>query len=132
MQHLCTITGGKLVFADTVRFRTDCNRLKDGDYWLSLKRDRPHRSDQQNRYYWGVVVRLLAEHCGYTPDEMHDALRVQFLTVKREGLPTTMRRTSDLDTAEMEQFMSSVRQWASMELSIYIPEPNESGQPEWA
>ena len=28
------------------------------------------RSNEQNSYYWGVVVALLSEHTGYTPEEI--------------------------------------------------------------
>ena len=37
------------------------------------------RSGQQNKYYWAVIVDILAEYFGYTKDEMHDVLKWHFL-----------------------------------------------------
>lgn len=35
------------------------------------------------------------------------------------------RSTTDLNTKEFEDVMTKVRQWASLEMSVWIPEPNE-------
>ena len=51
----------------------------DGPATLVVEREQATRSVQANAYYWGVVVKALATHTGYTPDETHDALKIQFL-----------------------------------------------------
>lgn len=38
---------------------------------------------------------------------------------------STVKGSSVLTTSEFEKFMSDIRRWASMELGLYIPEPNE-------
>lgn len=95
---------------------------------------RKDRSNQQNRYYWGVVLKALGDHTGYTPDEIHEFLKQNFLhrnyirIVTKKGTPlkaNIVRSTTDLTTTEFEDFMTKVRQWASLELSCWIPEPNE-------
>lgn len=49
-------------------------KTKIGDVGtMILKIKKPSRSESQLRYYW-IVVGLLADHCGYTSEEMHDAL----------------------------------------------------------
>jgi hypothetical protein len=89
-----------------------------------LRRTRSHR---QNRYYWGVVIALLAEHCGYEPEEMHEALKLQFLRVPAdEDHPLeTVRSTARLKTSEFEVYLEQIRRWAATEMGVYIPEPNE-------
>lgn len=52
----------------------------------------------------------MAEHCGYEPEEMHDAL---------------VRSTAKLNTAEMTEYIEQCRRLAA-EMSIYIPDPNET------
>lgn len=94
---------------------------------------RKDRSNNQNRYYWGVVVKLLSEHTGFNEDEMHEVLKYKFLTEKKilstkKGWEDVSISTSTtrLTTKQFEEFMTKVRQWASIELDCYIPEPNEA------
>lgn len=92
------------------------------------------RSDPQNRYYWGVVVQILSEDLGYTRQEIHEILKrehlKQVLTIKNKrtgemGFIENTRSTTELDTKEFEEFLSTVRIWASEKLGIWVPEPNE-------
>ena len=88
-----------------------------------------NRSLRQNSYYWGVVTKLLSDHFGYTPDETHESLKMEFLKVHNDGKPDTIKSTTNLSTAEMEDYLSRVRIWASAEWQVFIPEPNEC---EWS
>jgi len=36
---------------------------------ISLKKQK--RSIEQNGYYWGIVINMIAEEMGHTPDEVH-------------------------------------------------------------
>jgi len=91
------------------------------------------RSGQQNDYYWGVEIEVLREELGYTKDEMHEILKYKFLskekvTTTKKGRKVAFRviqSTTELTTAEFESLMSEIRTWASTDLNIYIPEPNE-------
>lgn len=83
------------------------------------------RSLEQNAYYWGVVVKILAGETGYTKDEMHEALKVKFLTYENvKGIPTVLS-TTKLNTKQFEVYLEMVRRWAAMDLGIVIPEPNQ-------
>jgi len=49
-------------------------KTKEGDTGtLTITLKKPTRSEQQLRYY-AVLVGLIADNCGYTWEEMHDAL----------------------------------------------------------
>lgn len=98
------------------------------DYEICVKPWRDNRSDRQNRYYWGIVVREVASHTGYTDEEAHEILKHLFLSrvaLIGEGSVTIARSTKHLNTVEFEEYLSKVRQWASRELSVYLPLPNE-------
>ncbi len=88
-----------------------------------LRQYRKGRSNEQNRWYWGCIVPLLAEHCGYDKEEMHDALRWKFLR-KHAALIETVRSTTELTTAEFSDYCEQCRRFAA-EMSVYIPSPNE-------
>lgn len=93
------------------------------------------RSNNQNRYYRGVVVKIISEHTGFTPEEVHELLKYRFLRTY-ETLSTKngdkeferTKSTTELTTSAFEIFMSDVRMWASIELGLYIPDPNEAEQ----
>ena len=87
------------------------------------------RSARQNRYYWGVVVKMLVEETGHDADEVHEHLKWRFLRLeaepeKRRPL-VTVGSTMKLSTAEFETFCADVRMWAAQFLSVHIPLPNE-------
>lgn len=81
------------------------------------------RSLKENNYYWGIVVELISQHTGFTPQETHEALKWKFLRIVK-GKLESCRSTTELSIAEFETFLSQIRQWASEELNCWIPEPN--------
>jgi hypothetical protein len=104
------------------------DKLKDGTHVFvtveKITREK-QRSLDQNAYYWGVVVKILAGETGYTKDEMHEALKVKFLTYENvKGIPTVLS-TANLNTKQFEVYLEMVRRWAAMDLGIVIPEPNQ-------
>ena len=88
------------------------------------------RSANQNKYYWGVVIELIAQHTGHTKDEIHEILKARsdvcrdclVLNNKTYGI---IKSTTSLDTKQMEIFLAECRQWASQELGVFVPLPNE-------
>lgn len=115
---------GKLSFYNPKELQNALFALKQGDIAVSVSKWTKPRSTLQNRYYWGVIVELLSDYFGYTPEEMHEALKYQFLLDYTGKLPRA-KSTTELTTVEMEEFLSKVRTWASLEYSLYIPDPNE-------
>ena len=121
-----TCQSGKLVFDDREALSRYILNLKDGPVEVIIRRARAQRSLSQNSYYWGVVIPLLAEYCGYDePDEMHDALKQRFLSAPIEHGLTRIRSTSHLTTTEFTDYIEKCRKLAA-ELGVYIPDPGEA------
>lgn len=84
------------------------------------------RSTKQNRYYWGVVIPMIQQEIGEENKEVvHGWLQAEVghtATLSGKDVP---RGTSDLSTAEFEEYTARVRMFASKFLNLYIPEPNE-------
>lgn len=97
---------------------------KDDWFTVEIQRSKQIRSLQQNKYYWGVVVKILSQHTGYTSDETHQELARMFLKYENNG-KLFVRSTTKLNTAEFEKFTEECRQWAASEMSVHIPLPNE-------
>ena len=115
---------GKLIIENSKEYNLFVWSLNNKNIELTLGKPSKKRSNQENRYYWGVVLRLLSDQTGYTENEMHDALRLLFLRDNTKIIPTLLS-TALLNTIQFEEYMSKIRIWASTELSVYIPEPNE-------
>ncbi len=103
----------------------------NGRHVVSIKRFKVKRSVQENRYYWGVIVKILADEFGYFPEEMHDVLKRLFLQYEKPNQITGeverfARSTKDLTTEEAEEYYDKIRIWALSEYSILIPLPNEN------
>ena len=120
------VEGGRLKLVNENAFREQVKTLDGKDVELCIRKKKRSRSTNQNAYYWGVVIKLLANHCGYTDEEMHEALKFQFLRV--DGIIPTVRSTSDLTTSEFLEYISFIQVWASDTLGVYIPDPNELEQ----
>ncbi len=91
---------------------------------LTLQKERNNRSNQQNKFYWAVVVEILAEYFGYTPEELHEALKYKFL-LQHEDTLATVRSTTSLSTVEFMDYVDRITRWAATDYQIYIPDPNE-------
>jgi hypothetical protein len=119
-----TVTNGVVEMDDSTEFLMYVSALEGKRVVLKLTREAKKRTNPENDYYNGVVVRLLSRHTGYTEDEMRDAIKWHFLRSGTEALPT-VRGTSELSTIEFEHLMKDIREWAARDLNCYIPEPNE-------
>ncbi len=106
---------------------------KDCEVTVTIERAHAHRSQKANRYYWGVVVHLIADHTGYTPDETHQALKQLFLPKKLAAAGKNGEiveelviggSTAQLNTIEFGEYVSHIKQWALEKLDVVIPEPD--------
>lgn len=117
---------GELIIDNIVLYKQYLLNLKNSSVTISIKKYRnKNRSLNQNSYYHGVVLFMLSNHLGYTQNELHDALKIKFLPNKTEKGLIIYKTTSDLTTAEFEEYMIKIREWASSYLNFYIPQPNE-------
>jgi len=99
-------------------------------YKLEIKRDKDKRSYSQNRYYHGVVVKMLGDELGNFPTEMHEILKSLFLQYdavigKTGEVVRVVKSTTELTTIEFEEYLEKCRIFALTNLGIRIPLPNE-------
>lgn len=121
--------------------------LKEGKYTVYVLDEKPNRSLQQNRYYWGVVIKSLQEHTGIDAEDLHEFIKYRFnpMSLKQKvaengfwsrllgaigiGKPqeelTLGASTKNLDTEQFMEMVERIRLWAIEELDFYIPLPQE-------
>ena len=68
----------------------------------------------------------MADEFGYFDQECHEALLHKFSVIPGEdGKPDRVKRSSNMTTVEMNEYIEKIRLWADIEYSVYIPLPNE-------
>jgi hypothetical protein len=129
------VTHGKLKLGARERQELDraVSQFADGKISLKLEKEKQRRSNAQNRFWWGTVVKLFADHCGHYPDEMHEILKVELLPKEVEmvnpetGETKTMtigRSTASLPKAEFKDLIHRAQELGAS-MGIYIPDPGE-------
>jgi hypothetical protein len=122
--HKGKVKRGKFKPHDHASFIMEFASREGQDVEVIVRKAIKRRSNNQNRYYHGVVVPLIAEATGYSKEEAHDALKVHFLTDMTGTLPK-VGSTAGLTTVEFLDFIAQVQQFASESLGIFIPDPDE-------
>ena len=102
--------------------------LNGEEVQFTIEKKKKQRTNQQNRYYRGVVIKMLAEYFGYGPEEieeLHHQLRVKFLPRYQKGPFEFTKSTTMLSTTEMIDYTENIRRWAAKEYKLNIPDPNQ-------
>ena len=127
------------------RLRAEVGKAFAGkDVIVTFARPKKTRSSEQNRYYWGVVVRMVCE--GFqalgnpvNPDNAED-IELTHEYLKRRFLQPIQvadvngevhdlgHTTTNLSTSQMMDYISQVQQFAAEFLNVIIPEPGEQVQ----
>lgn len=91
------------------------------------------RSNEQNKYYWGVCVYLISEYTGFSTEETHEVLKHLFLRkeviLKQKSGAYNIHiteSTTQLTTGEFKRYLEEIQKWASEALGLIIPDPNET------
>jgi hypothetical protein len=123
--HATVSEAGKLTMLPAVRgfMQHHLETLKGKAVVLTIAAEKKSRTDRQSRYYFGVVVPLIAEHCGYDKQEMHECLAMRFLRIEDDTITGSPRRkrTPATDTKEFAEYVDACIRLAS-ELGVYIPD----------
>lgn len=106
-------------------------RLAGKPVEVIIRPQRKRRSDQQNRWHWGVAVPLIAQELGYEKHEhadVHYALVAKCFGTKfdpklQQEIPHV--RSSGLTTAQFSELMEWEVRFAATELGLVIPMPHE-------
>lgn len=101
----------------------------DIEWDVVVRRHKRKRSNPQNRYYWGVVIKILADETGNSANDLHDYLLGEcFGWVEYQVMDKTRvrpaRGTSDMTTEQFEAYCEWCRAFGAQQ-GYYIPHPNE-------
>ena len=125
---------GKLANSKAVKKAFE--QLAGKDIKITIEPKRKKRSNEQNRYYWGVLVthwqQLLKDEHGliYSAQETHEFLKANFNKVEIVNedtgeFLTAPKSTTINTTTQMEEYHEKCRQVAFEFFGAVIPLPNE-------
>jgi len=128
---ICPVFRGKVneqgVLQVDARFDAWLSTLKGLDVDVIVRKPRKPRSNQQNRYFHGVVVKMLTDDLWGDGDYegMKRALAEMLLSTvdEKHGLKR-IKSTTELSTVEWEDYMVKCRHFGDT-MHICIPLPNE-------
>jgi hypothetical protein len=123
------VKDGFITYDNTDRVIRFVRTLEGKRIDITFREHKSKRSTNQNNYYFGVVCKILGDYFGYTEDEMHEALKIHFLSKGACDVPT-VGSTAKMNTAEFEDYLTKIKRWAASEYSVVIPDPNEIEAPE--
>jgi hypothetical protein len=93
----------------------------NGVVYVTVRRLEKTKTGPQNRYYWGVIIKMISDYTGHSPEEVHEGLKHKFLLI--DGFVS--RSTMDLTTSEVEDYHQQIRTMMILDYNFYIPLPND-------
>jgi hypothetical protein len=105
-------------------------KLKPVKQCIEIKQYRKGRSNNQLRYYFGVVLKTISNETGNDVEALHEYFKKKFnpAEVKFKATGESLivgGSTAEFDTADMEAYLEQIRIFALSELHILISLPNE-------
>jgi hypothetical protein len=103
--------------------RLDLKKL----FTVEVLQKNPNRSISQNSLYW-LFLTCIEHETGTNRDELHDYFKHKFILpteVEIFGEKIMRWTTTDKDTLQFKQCLDKIQIFASTELSITLPDPED-------
>jgi len=98
----------------------------DGKWKVKIVKVISNRSDAQNRLYWQWVA-IIADHCGYRKDEMHESLVQSLLLPEVKEVRGKniyiWPSTAKMKVGDFAQYLNDIEILAADELGVLLPKP---------
>jgi len=101
---------------------------------LILRRQTHERTNQQNRYLWGVIYKMISDYTGMNQEDVHDFCKLKFnqkfIQVESKTTGEVLEEfiggsTAKMTTEDFSNYTDSIRNWAASFLSLQIPDPGQ-------
>lgn len=136
MKANAKVISGNLIFDRVADFYRSLSAFDGQDVEVEIRKRQKKRSNNQNSFYWGVILPLLRSSlidAGFwmaNEEQVHDLLKYKFLktTVINENTGEIMEvlgTTTDMSTYDFEMYLTQIRVWAAEYLNTTLPLPNE-------
>src|ERR1039457_6829420 len=108
----CEFQHGKTIWSNPVKVSQFVAKLEGCRGIVTIEKWSPHHSDNQRKFYFGVVLKALEEaNIGYFKEEWHQICKDRFLSVEKNGR-IFARSTTTLSKAEFSEYLERVIVWS--------------------
>ena len=125
------IKDGRIEIKSYKIFADDIRKCEGKDVLISVEDRYRIRSEKQNRYYWGVVIRLIAESTGYESEEVHQLFKKHFLSYKKKSKQGQIleftKSTAELNWQDFNKYIEQIKTYVrdnEVLRHIVIPDPD--------
>jgi hypothetical protein len=122
IETYATTKNGELIFSSKIG--SLLRPLEGKELVVTIKTRRKTRTNEQNRYYWGAIIRRIAEATGNNDHDIHEFCKRKFLPPKhivingKEFL--VVASTPDCNTVEFWDYVESIKSFFSTEFGIHF------------
>jgi len=104
------------------------NKLPDKPYDVNIKLHKQTRTCPQNRLYW-MWINAISKDTGNEPNDLHEYFGNKWLPEISVQMPDGVlhknQSTTQLNTAEFTAYLDKIQIFASAELGIILPNPDD-------
>ncbi len=139
LMYPASIKDGKLFISSRKSFDKEISEQKNMYVRVTVEKAKKKRSNQQNRYWWGVCIPYLKngfKDLGYRLDseETHDFVKHKFcrseiISVETGEILETVKGTSKMSTTEFMDLIADIQEWAAIFMNVEIPDPDITHEP---
>lgn len=134
------VSGGVVIYEDQSSYEMYLSTMDGQEVETVTKPPSKERSRHEEKFYYGVVVKMVSEEMCVPPQEAHTLMAKMFLTIEDQS-PVGYRyervqSTTELSDKAYRAYWNQCIAWAALPatgegltvnsgLSLYIPMPNE-------
>lgn len=120
---------GTVKLVTPIAYKNAMKQFQRGPAVMRIEIPKKGRSSQANRYYWGVVLALIADHTGYEQDELHEYFKTRFNPINfvfAGDEQVIGGSTRQMTSKQFAEYIDRIRRFAETELGMTLPEPERA------
>ena len=124
------IEGGRFKWDSPIQLQNFLKQFENVGVGVTIKKRYKNRSNNQNSYIWAVPIKMIADETGHTPQEVYDALWIEYCIEQKGYASKTFRqklesskRPSGLNTVEFNDWKEWLQRKGAEWFGINIPDP---------
>lgn len=136
MRLVAKVKNGKFDFGDRIQKKLNeyLINFEGKEFFVDIEKITSKRSDEQNNYYWGVVIPLSAQELSLSHEMTHELFKIEFnkKTIKVEHplngqiLRFVGGSTTKMSITSFVEYIERIRHYMAENYNLIIPDPEKT------